>query len=529
MNQASFGDARPMLEPTSIQRVTHQRIAVVPLHSRRVAEEVQWIGAVIARLLTDYLLALSVTALPYDQVITQLNQQTDELPLTDDEIQPLLTSLQVKWLLHGRYNYDEASRLFGVRLIIEMAEGPQPPLEAAAPQTGFARFIERVVLALLERIGRPITDEMRRAVRAVPCPQNFEALRQLAAAQAAWAQGDNELALASLEAALQLDAAYDYAASVQVAVAREANDIVTARQAFSRWATLARRQGDDFTAAERTMMFAHWLMELAQWDDAKSAYEDARALYKNAKRPQEMAYVLDNIANIDMMRGKTQSAIKTYRRSLRVFEDEDTASSDVAVIYYNLSLAHKELGQYEEALRAVDRALALTTKHTDRNTVLQARAFAQRGAIQAETGEWQSARQSYDRALSLLQEQPDAVTQALVKAHIAILQKQQGAYTQAQASLEEAYTLLDDDQFEHPHEVAVVQLVEAELDYAHRNLQEALRKAKMAQSTFERFKSNLWASRSDDLVTVLNNLLIEDDAPPSRPLPPSVSGSSTSP
>lgn len=528
MNQPPRGDARPMFERPPIPSSTYQRLAAVPLISRRAAEEVQWIGAAIARLLTDYMDAVGVTTVAYDQVIAQLDHQTEELPLVDDEIQPLMNSLQVKWLLHGRYNYDEASRLFGVRLIVETPDGPQPPLEAAAPQTGFARFMERVVLALMERLGNTITDETRRMVRTVQCPQNFEALRQLAAAQAAWAQGDNELALASLEAALQLDNTYDHAAAVQVAVAREANDIATARQAFTRWATLARRRGDELASAERTMMFAHWLMELAQWDDAKNAYEDARLLYKNAKRAQEMAFVLDNIANIDMMRGKTQSAIKTYRRSLRVFEDEDAAPAEVAVIYYNLSLAHKELGQYEEAARAVDRALALLTKQTPRDSVLQARAFGQRGAIQAETGEWQTARQSYDRALALLNESPDPTALAMVKAHIAILQKQQGAYTQAQASLQEAMEHLTTDRFEHPHEIAVLQLIEAELDYARRNFQEALRKAKMAQQTFERFQSNLWASRSDDLVAVLNNILV-DDTPPST-LPPSpLMGPSTTP
>lgn len=519
MSMPPPGDARPTFDSPP---PAYQRIGVVPLYSRRPAEDVQWIGALLSRLLTDYLQAMGITTIAYDHVIRQLEQQTDSLPLAEDETGPLLNTLQAKWLIHGRYNYDEASRLFGVRLLIETSEGAQPPLEAAAPQTGFARFMERLILAILERLGTPVTDDARRAVRMVPCPQNFEALRQLAAAQAAWSQGDNELALASLEAALQLDSNYELAAAVQVAVAREANDVITARQAFNRWATLARRQGDDFAAAERTMLLAHWLMELSEWDEAKDAYENARALYKNAKRQQEMAYVLDNIANIDLMRGKTQSAIKTYRRSLRIFEDEDTAPAEVAMIYYNLSLAHKELGQYEEAMRAVDRSLALATKQPIRDPILQARAFAQRGAIQAETGEWQAARKSYDRALSLLAEQPDATTQAMVKAHIAILQKQQGAYSQAQTSLQEAEQLLASDLFEHPHEQAIIQLVDAELTYARRNFQEALRKAKAAQQTFERFQSNGWASRADDLVAVLNNHLIDD-------VPPTSIGPSTPP
>ncbi len=110
--------------------------------------------------------------------------------------------------------------------------------------------------------------------------------------------------------------------------------------------------------------------------------------------------VANNLANLDVFAGKTQGAIQTYRHSLRIFETAPNGQADTIITYFNLALAHKSLGQQEEAERAIEEALLFARRLKD--TRLEALCLAQRGAIRDDMGQWGQANADYTQASRLL-------------------------------------------------------------------------------------------------------------------------------
>jgi len=495
---------KPLVKGTQPFGQRSKRIGVAPLVAQQPSEEAIWLGATLSRLLTLHLDAAGLDIVDYNSVARQCEDSNLTLPLTPTGIGTLKDAMRLHALIHGRYTFDEAGRLLGFSLIIDAPNVAATPLEAAAPHAGFSRFIERITLALVERLGESIDDQMRKSIRGVLCPANFEAFRRVASAHAAWNRGDNELALASVEAALQLDPMYEEAVAIQVAISRDANDVETADKAFQRWVELAEKRGDRKLAAERTLLRGHWMLERAEWDLAQSAYETARDINRRDKDAVGEALALDNLANLDLARGSAQNAIKTYRRSLRVFQNAPDSDKEIALIYYNLSLAHKQLGQRDEATKAADEAINRAKQvHHPR---LEARALAQRGAILAENGEWTQASADFTRAAGLLDVHGDDVGRAIVKSHQALLLKHQGAYDRSETLFIEALEILEQQPLQYPQEQAVIWLSLADLYFAMHLYDQSWLYVEQARAAFEEFGAVAWASRADDIVNALESL-----------------------
>src|SRR5574341_937187 len=266
------------------------KIALLPLAGNQQTEESYWLGALLCRLLVDHLSAAGLPVFDYNPVAEQMTASKVRLPPDEPDIQTLRRELKAEVLVFGRYVIDPDTQMLGLRLILNGPESPPGPLEAAAPLSGFPAFIERISLALIERLGIRVDDALRTRVREVPRPAKFEAFRQLALATLAWSKGENPLALAAVESALTLDADLD--------------DTATTREAFRRWAAIAGRRRRPLIAAERLMMMGHWLLERGEWPEARKGYEDAREIYQTARYEYGMACALNNLANIDMLSGK---------------------------------------------------------------------------------------------------------------------------------------------------------------------------------------------------------------------------------
>jgi tetratricopeptide (TPR) repeat protein len=444
----------------------------------------------------------------YRRISEQMIKDKQRLPLTENTIQALRRELKIEVLIHGRYVLDEDSKMLGLRLSIELPGAPQPPLEAAAPMTGFPQFIEQITLALIEQLGVPISDSLRQKIHDLPRPANFEAFRQTAQATLAWAKGQNQLALASISSALALDPDLDDAAAIEVAVARSAGDTTTTREAFRRWTSIATRQRRPLVAAERQVMLGHWLAERGEWIDARRAYEDARSLFQTGGNEYGQAQVANNIANLDMFSGKMQDAIQTYRRSLRVFETAPSGQTDTAVTYFNLALAHKSLGQQEEAERAIEEALLAARRLKD--TRLEALCLAQRGALRDDMGQWGQASADYVQSARLLDVVGDERAIAIVKSHQALLKRQQGVYNQAETLMLEAEETLG--QIVDRHEQAVVWFNLADLYLAMGLYDQAWEYAEKADEVFAKMKST-WTERSKALLATIESIPKESPAP----------------
>ena len=486
-------------------------LAVVPLVGNEQTDEARWIGGLLSKLLAEHLIGGGLPALEYRRVALQITNGKHRLPLDEEGIQALRRSLDLQAVIHGRYVLDEGAKMLGLSLIVEAPGIPRVPLEASAPLSGFGRFIERISLALVDRLGVPINDALRQRIRAVPRPASFEAFRQLARAYLAWSRGENELALTAVTSALSLDPDLEEAAAIEAAIARAAGDTATAREAFRRWAGIAVRKQRPLVAAERLMLLGHWLMERGEWTEARSIYEDARDLFQREKDSRGRAQALNNLAHLDLLRGRVQAAIKTYRRSLRTFEEAPDAQEDVALTFYNLALAHKKLGQQAEARQAIEQALTLARRLKD--TFLEACCLAQQGAIYNDMGQWARASASYTQAARLLDVVGREMYLAMVKEHQALLYRQQGMYERAETLLLEALEVFE--QGEMPYQRAILQANLADLYLAMGLYDQAWQYARQAEETFEQLQSDEAASVKELLKTL-------EELPPQEPQEPPV-------
>lgn len=477
------------------------RIAVAPFIGSQQTEEANWLGASLSKLLAEHLAGAGLPVLAHRLVTDQMVKDKHQLPLGEAAIQSLRRELKFETLVHGRYVLDEDAKMLGVRLMVEVPGSARPPVETAGPIAGFAQFIERLSLALIEQVGVSINDALRQKMHDLPRPASFEAFRQTSQATLAWSKGQNQLALASISSALALDPDLDEAAAIEVAVARSAGDTATTRDAFRRWASIANKHRRPLAAAERLVMLGHWLAERGEWVEARRAYEDARNLFQTANNEYGQAQVANNLANLDLFAGKTQEAIQTYRRSLRVFETAPTGQSDTIITYFNLALAHKSLGQQEEAERAIEEALLFARRLKD--TRLEALCLAQRGAIRDDMGQWGQANADYTQAGRLLDVVGDERALAVVKSHQGLLKRQQGAYDQAETLMLEAEETLE--RVSDRHEQAVVCFNLADLYLAMGLYDQAWDYAERAHETFTKLKS-AWLDQSKALLATLESI-----------------------
>ena len=480
----------------------------MPLVGNQPSEESYWLGALLARLLAEHLRAAGLAALPYRTIAEHIRNQRVMLPLDEPARAALRTALKPQAIVVGRYILDSDGKMLAVRLTVD-APGISPaPLHSSAPLNAFSPYIERISLALVERLGIEIDETLRQRVKSIQRPVSFDAFRQLAQAQAAWGKGQKELALAAVQSALMFEPDYEDATSIEVAIAREADDAGTVMDAFGRWAAIAEKNGRPVDAAERFMQLGHWLNERGQWDNARQAYEKARNLYKRQDNELGTARALNNLANLDLQNGKLHDAIRAYRRSLRTFETNPQAQHDAAMTLANLALAHKNLGQRTEALEAVEQALELARQINDPR--LRGHCLAQRGAIHDDMGDWAAASRDYQQAGRLLDVAQDELSRAILIGHQALLLKQQGQYSEAERLLLEAQAVLENRQT--PHEKAVIWLNLADLYLAMQLYEQSWRCARQAHATFSQLESG-WTAQAQELLDTLSRIPTEVPEP----------------
>jgi len=476
-------------------------VAVIPFVGNEQNDDSLWVGALLARMLIQMLQAAELSVLDYNVIAKQLTTNKFVLPLDRQGVASLRQSLKLHALLHGRYVLDEVGKLLGFRLMLEAPDVVPVPLEVSAPLPEFSRFMERVALSIVEPLGRPIDDDLRQKISRVPRPVSFEALRQLARAYGAWARRQNELALAAVSSTQALDPNFEEAAALEVGIARSAADTVTTKNAFRRWASIAEKQGQSELATERLLMLGHWLTERGEWDEARRAYDETRNQFQRQKNEEGEARAINDLANLELMRGKYQHAIQAYRRNLRIFEADLEFEPDRARTLYNLSIAHKNLGQHVEAERAIEEALAQARDMKD--TALEAHCLIQRGALHHDAGRWAQANIDYAHAARLFEALKDQKRLAIVKTHQSIVLKHQGDYDRAEALLlqaVEAFEKLDD-----PHEEAVCWVNLADLYLSMGLYDQAWDYAEKALDALTQLKSG-WQDRAQEIISTLESI-----------------------
>src|SRR5574340_773549 len=127
------------------------QIAVAPLYGNPEGDESLWVGALLSKLLADHLAGLDLEVLDYNDIAQHLAQGKHSLPLSSASLEETRTSLSLRALIHGRYIFDEESRMLGFSLFIEAPSVPRIPLEASSPIPAFSRFLDRVAVAIVSQ------------------------------------------------------------------------------------------------------------------------------------------------------------------------------------------------------------------------------------------------------------------------------------------------------------------------------------------------------------------------------------------
>lgn len=477
-----------------------ERLAIAPLVGRDTREETVWLGASLSKLLTEHLVGAGLIVLDHNAVARIMIAQDRALPLDQSDTEALRRELKLAALIYGSFTLDTEGRLLGLRLHIDRSGQPRPPLEVSTPLASFGRFIERASLALIERLGLPVTDEIRRKVGRVPRPTSFEAYRQVVGARAAWARGEQHLALTQVEAALAMDPALEEATEIALAVAHAANDVDILRDTYRRWADLALGGGRPAVGAERLMAYGHWLVACGEWETAQAMYEEALDVFRRERNQSGEIRALDHLANLALRRGQFQHAAETYRRHAHTLEATGP-SRDAAIVWHNLALALRGLGQTDEALDAIERALVLARQSAQ--VALEARCYSLRGAIRDDLGMWAAAQADYQQAERTLESVNDELGLAIAKDQLAGLYRQQGNYHQAETLRLEALALLE--KFKYAHELAIVWLNLADLYFAMGNYAQAWEYASRAHQTLVNMGSGM-ANQARALVETLEPL-----------------------
>jgi tetratricopeptide (TPR) repeat protein len=485
-----------------------QAVTVAPLVGNQQTNEANWSGALLSKLFIEHLVAAGLPVIDYNAVAGLIGTRKLTLPLAPDAIQAIRTHFKLQALVHGRYILDQDAKMLGVRLVVDGLDLSPAPLEASTPLAGFNRFVERMSLAVIERLNVPIDDALRQQVKQVRRPAAFEAFRQLALAQAVWHENQHELALAAVSSALALDPEYEDALTLEVAISRAAGDTTNTLDAFRRWSAAAVKRADSRTGAERLVLLGHWLVERGELDNACRAYEDAENLFRGINDEVGAARALNNLASITMLHEKHQAAIKTYRRSLRAFETEPDAQEDMAITLFNLSQAHKAIGQSAEALTAIDQAIVKAQQKKDMR--LEAHCLAQRGAIRHDKGEWGAANEDYRRAANLFDVLGDEMGLATVKSHQAILFRQQGSYDRAESLMLEALEVYEKES--NSYQLGVLWLNLADLYFAMTLYEQAWTFAEQAVDALSGMKVP-GAEQAQELLDTLEAFLPQEEEP----------------
>jgi tetratricopeptide (TPR) repeat protein len=488
-----------------------ERVAVAPLVGRDDEEETIWLGASLSKLLTEHLAGAEMVVLDHNAIARTMVAQDRALPLSKTDAEALRRDLKLAALVHGSFTLDAEGRLLGLRLQVDRAGQPKAPLEISAPLASFGRFIERTALALVERLGVQVTDDVRRKVAAVPRPTNFEAYRQVVRARAAWARGEQVLALTQIESALAMEPGLEEAVEMALALALATDDTDMLRSTYRRWADLALSGGRAIVGAERLMAYGHWLAGRGEWDPAQTVYEEALDVFRRERHSSGEMRALNHLANLALQRGQFQRATETYQRTAQTLESMN-AHRDAAIAWHNLALALRGLGDMEAATNAVERALTLA-RQAHQGT-LEARGYMLRGAINDEAGMWAAAQTDYQQAADILESAGDSSGLALVKDQQAGLYRQQGNYRQAETLHLEAMALLEKSN--QTHELAIVWLNLADLYFAMGNYAGAWDYASRAHQALEKMGSVV-AAQAKTLVEMLNPL--RSIAPPPPPSP----------
>jgi signal transduction histidine kinase len=122
--------------------------------------------------------------------------------------------------------------------------------------------------------------------------------------------------------------------------------------------------------------------------------------------------LLMNIGNVYTQMGEPSQAVDWYNRAIALLERYRFHAPVLALAYYNVASATRDLGQPQRQLELLERALALADSIGDRD--VQALACAALGQLAIDAGDWELAQRRLTKAQAAAIESDDVVNQARV-------------------------------------------------------------------------------------------------------------------
>ena len=134
----------------------------------------------------------------------------------------------------------------------------------------------------------------------------------------------------------------------------------------------------------------------AKGEETIPLYDEVVARFGHTRKPA----IMEQVARALFNKGVTLGELGKYEEALRAFDKAIELKPDYPLAWYNKGLTLGELGKYEEALRAYDKAIELKPDYP--------LAWFSKGYALGELGKHEEELRAYDKAIELKPDDPDA-------------------------------------------------------------------------------------------------------------------------
>lgn len=181
-------------------------------------------------------------------------------------------------------------------------------------------------------------------------------------------------------------------------------------------------------------------LESGRPDEAEEFFHRALVEAEEMDDHGTMGRCCNNLGIISNLRGQHSLAAANYTMALAAYQ-QAASQVGVALTEHNLCITYRDLGQFDQALKAADRAV--DTAEAEGNRTLSAYATVGRAEVRVLAGEPEVAQREVLRAIDIHSELGDVVWEAEDRRVLAMSQAALGEVAAAEESYREVLALAD--------------------------------------------------------------------------------------
>jgi len=167
-----------------------------------------------------------------------------------------------------------------------------------------------------------------------------------------------------------------------------------------------------------------------KYDEAMNFHAKALSINEthHGKGSKECATSDFHIIDVLLNSLQYEECITHLRNHLEMYCDESRVDDDLAKVYHHLGLAQGKIGEYEQSITSLNKALSMWTNLFGKTNLKVAETMIDLGQVMKECGDSEEAIAIYDQAITIFKDLPDANNHSIASAYsqIGVLFEEQG-------------------------------------------------------------------------------------------------------